>query len=715
MARGRILAALFGSALLVSAALAQNPHARRTGPQPEVKQPNPPAESGPGTSPEATGGPDGFGYIFFDQADGCSFQFVDISASGTPVVTGDDTASAPIALSQPFSFYGNNFNNLVMASNGYVTTDLADTGPDLSNDCPLPTVPSTPVGTNGRRMYPFHDDLVLTGGASSGFVQFFAACPRVQDAPQACTVFQWNDVELFAAPGIIWDQEVIIYHTTGTMVAQVGPGNPDTGGASTTGIQSDPTSGASFTGLTYACNTAGSVPANTAVCFGIPAGPDLVLTKTASPPNPGIGAAVTFTITVQNSDASVSQTGVEVTDNLPATMSYVSDTCGGDFSDGVWTIGTLAAGASVSCDLVATLDGCGDTVNTATVTADVLDPPGNNSDSVTLGGGNLIIDPSYEACDPFAAPDACPDWGETSTQFGSPVCSAAFCGTGGGTAGPRTGSIWNWLGGAGAGPEDATTSQSVTIPTGASAILSLYVWNGSGTNPADFLEVTVDGNQELLIMNADPTYTGGYAQATIDVTAYADGLAHNIVIHGLQNTTTTNFSVDDVSLVVCSQADADLTITKTSDAAGPVAPGDPVVFTITVTNVGPAATATNVVAVDTLPAGVTYVSDDCGAGPPVGQTLTWNIGNLAINTPAVCNVTVTIDANTPPGALVNTATVSGDEIDPVTANNSGSTTIEVGLGFDPLGIPTLSSVGLALLLVLMAGTALYFLRRRRAA
>ena len=181
--------------LLAVAAEASASHARRTGPPPDFREDKAVNPRGGGQpTPDATGGPDGFGYIFFDQADGCTFQFVDISASGTPVVSGDDTASAPIALSQPFSFYGSNFNSLVMASNGYVTTDLADTGPDLSNVCPLPAVPSTPVGTNGRRMYPFHDDLVLTGGASQGFAQFFAACPRVQDAPQACTVFQWNDV-----------------------------------------------------------------------------------------------------------------------------------------------------------------------------------------------------------------------------------------------------------------------------------------------------------------------------------------------------------------------------------------------------------------------------------------------------------------------------------------------------------------------------------------
>jgi hypothetical protein len=37
-------------------------------------------------------------------------------------------------------------------------------------------------------------------------------------------------------------------------------------------------------------------------------------------------------------------------------------------------------------------------------------------------------------------------WTESSTNFGTPICSVAACGTGGGT-GPRTGAFWTFLGG----------------------------------------------------------------------------------------------------------------------------------------------------------------------------------------------------------------------------------------------------------------------------
>ena len=45
--------------------------------------------SGPGTTSEATGGPDAFGYSWADQAEAnCAYQFVDISGTGTDLGDG---------------------------------------------------------------------------------------------------------------------------------------------------------------------------------------------------------------------------------------------------------------------------------------------------------------------------------------------------------------------------------------------------------------------------------------------------------------------------------------------------------------------------------------------------------------------------------------------------------------------------------------------------
>lgn len=256
MKRGYLLTTLM--ALAVSASLIAQPA--------EVKDPTPPAGDTVGSPAEATGGPDAFGYTYADSAEpNCTYQFVDIAATGTFLFDGDDTSSGPVALTEPIDIYGTSFSDIVMTSNGYMSTDATDTGPDLSNDCPLPAAPST---GGGARLYPLHDDLDLETGIGSGLAEYFAECPRVNDrCPiESCTVFQWDDVAHF--PGGVdeptWDMEVILYHKTNDIVYQIGAGNMETGSGSTTGLQDFPPP---TTGLTYACDTAGSVLDDSGVCI----------------------------------------------------------------------------------------------------------------------------------------------------------------------------------------------------------------------------------------------------------------------------------------------------------------------------------------------------------------------------------------------------------------------------------------------------------------
>lgn len=223
------------------------------------KDPNPAQGSPNGIPNNATGGPDAFGYTFADNAEAeCPYQFVDITATGTSITTGDDSSSGPVALGATFNFYGVDAADLNMATNGYISTDPTDTGPDLSPDCPLPATPST---GGGARFYPLHDDLITT----DGLTQYFASCPRANPncaISEDCTVFQWNGVTHFGGGGP-WNMQAILYHQSGDILYQIEPGNPETGTGSTTGIQND----GATDGLTYACDTAGSVPDSTGVCF----------------------------------------------------------------------------------------------------------------------------------------------------------------------------------------------------------------------------------------------------------------------------------------------------------------------------------------------------------------------------------------------------------------------------------------------------------------
>ncbi|NIS82016.1 MAG: DUF11 domain-containing protein, partial [Anaerolineales bacterium] len=113
---------------------------------------------------------------------------------------------------------------------------------------------------------------------------------------------------------------------------------------------------------------------------------------------------------------------------------------------------------------------------------------------------------------------------------------------------------------------------------------------------------------------------------------------------------------------------ADLAITK-SDNPDPVLAGNQLTYTVQVTNNGPS-DALNVVVTDTLPAGVSYVSDtdSCVEGP--AGTLTCSLGNLAFGAPPISfDITVTVDTGTL-GTISNTASVSSDTVDRIPGNNT---------------------------------------------
>jgi len=121
---------------------------------------------------------------------------------------------------------------------------------------------------------------------------------------------------------------------------------------------------------------------------------------------------------------------------------------------------------------------------------------------------------------------------------------------------------------------------------------------------------------------------------------------------------------------------ADLSVTKT-DAPDPVAAGDFLNYTITVTNNG-ADFATGVAVSDAVPAGATFVSATPSQGNCSGvTTVNCQLGTLFPGASATVILTVTPDAA---GTLTNTATVSGTQPDPNTANNSATATTTVNAG-----------------------------------
>ncbi|MFN2511680.1 MAG: Calx-beta domain-containing protein [Pyrinomonadaceae bacterium] len=112
---------------------------------------------------------------------------------------------------------------------------------------------------------------------------------------------------------------------------------------------------------------------------------------------------------------------------------------------------------------------------------------------------------------------------------------------------------------------------------------------------------------------------------------------------------------------------SDLSITK-SDSPDPVTVGNNLTYGLTASNNGPA-DATGVTITDTLPTGVTFVSASATQGPcsHSSGTVTCTIGNLANNATSTVTIVVTPIAA---GNIMNTASVTGNEADPNSANNT---------------------------------------------
>jgi len=437
--------------------------------------------------------------------------------------------------------------------------------------------------------------------------------------------------------------------------------------------------------------------ASASIVFNEQAG-DLAITKTA-PGGVAIGGAYSYHLEVTN-NGPADQTSVMVTDVLPPEVSYVSDSCGGGAAGQTWTwnAGTVANGATASCDLTVMLVGpdCVSVSNTASVVGGISDPDGsNNSSSHSNGGGEAVSDPGFELGTPNAA------WNEASTNFGTPLCDLGGCGTGTGT-GPRTGDWWSWFGGISA-YEEASVSQSVTIGVGAD--LSFYLEMIICDSAADYLEITIDGNQIWSVDGSSPLCGSlGYVMQNVDLAPYDDGAVHALVFHSeifANNGGGSNFFVDDVSIpgtADCTQAaNFVLTLTKAGANNG----NGTGTYSLMAGNLGPD-DAAGVVVTDTLPAGVAYLSDNCG-GSEAGGVWTWMVGNLINGGSASCDILVTI---VDPADTINVASAGVPGAPSVDSNPAGIPEQA------PEAIPTIGFVGMMALFLLMAGAGLFLIRRR---
>ena len=344
---------------------------------------------------------------------------------------------------------------------------------------------------------------------------------------------------------------------------------------------------------------------------------DLSIVKTVDNATPNVGENVVFTLTVTN-NGPTDATGVSVTDHLPSGYTYVSDNGSGAYAGGIWTIGNLANGATVSLDITATVNATGDYANTATVSGDQNDPDNSDDSDTNTPTPNAVSDLSIVK----TVDNSTPNVGD-NVIFTLTVTNN--------------------------GPS-AATGVSVTdnLPSGYTYVSD----NGSGAYAGGIWTIgnLANGATVSLDITATVNATGDYANTA--------------TVSGDQNDP--DNSDDSDTNTPTPNAVSDLSIIKTVDNITPNV-GDNVTFTIMVTNDGPN-DATGVLVTDNLPSGYTYVSDN-GNGAYNVETGIWTIGNLTNGETVSLQIEVTVNQS---GNYVNTASITGNETDPDESSNEDS-------------------------------------------
>lgn len=200
-----------------------------------------------------------------------------------------------------------------------------------------------------------------------------------------------------------------------------------------------------------------------------------------------------------------------------------------------------------------------------------------------------------------------------------------------------------------------------------------------------FLYVGTDIAKSVVVLRRDEN-TGrltrvGYEVDGVNGLTLGDAVSVTIANDGRHLYVATDQRIDGITVF---DTTANLSIVK-QDNVDPVAPGAAFTYMLTVTNNGPA-DAQNVVVFDPLPAGMTLAKAEVAVPGMTcttdAGTVTCPVGNLAVG--AAANVTLQVNAPMVNGSVMNTASVSADQIDDQSANNSDSeATVVSGSGVTP--------------------------------
>ncbi len=359
---------------------------------------------------------------------------------------------------------------------------------------------------------------------------------------------------------------------------------------------------------------------------------DLSLTKTVDRPASPVGGTVVFTLVVSNAAGRSDATGVVVGDVLPSGYAYLADDAAASLSTydritGAWSVGALAAGASATLRITAGVLPQGSYANEAEVRAagqpDADSTPGDRTGD-DFATAATTPTPTIDLSLTKTVDDPLPEVG-SRIQFTLTVSNAAGWSDASGVV------VTDALPAGYAYVADDSASSSTTYdPTGGT-------WN-VGSVPS--------GSSKTLHITARVGPSGPYRN-TAEVRESEQTDTDSRPGDGAGD--------DYASVDVGPTAVIDLSVTKdVSDVAPPV--GGTIVFPVKVTAEAGFSDATGVVAVDLLPSGLEYVSDDAAStetsyDPGTGS---WTIGDLAAGSSKVLRIVVRVR---PSGSYRNTVEV----------------------------------------------------------
>jgi uncharacterized repeat protein (TIGR01451 family) len=369
---------------------------------------------------------------------------------------------------------------------------------------------------------------------------------------------------------------------------------------------------------------------------------NLVLTGTATPNPVADGGTLTYTLTVAN-EGTADAHDVLLNNQLPSSVSLVSETTSqgyvipmsGPGVSGVF-LGTIQAGASATVTIVVQtgVNSVGTIKDTASVSSQETDP-----------------DAAAESTSIPVTVQTAADVSIALSESPSPALAG--------------GDLTYVMSVSNLGPQGASNVVAyLPLATGLT-----FVSAGPSSGTASF----AGGQVTAALGNLS---SGGQATVTVVVQATAAGAVS-------ETATVTSDSVDpdpaNNTSTVTTQVEpaCDLEVQVTADTTV-AADGMPFNYRVAVTNNGPS-DATAVALTDTLPAGVTLVSDSAGSGatPAVANgVVSVQFATLAAGSTAT--LTIAVNPTVQPGStLVDSATVQGAQADPDRTNNSNSLSLPV--------------------------------------